>query len=221
MRTFVSPIGYNSTSVTRPLLSFGIDSGDEVVLVRPLEESDDNRASEAIADVERLLSEIEPQIDLVTERVAHDDFRAAVLSCSDLLEAATGDVVVNLGGGARDVLLPFALAAVTHAVRIDTVLFFSDVDGSVREWELPRLAEAPTGPARETLAVVADSTEPNSLSELTDRRDVSKTTIARHVDELEAVGAVRTWADGKAKRVEVRLGGALTFRARGVDDAAQ
>lgn len=214
MRTFVSPIGYNSTSVTRPLLSYGLDSGDSIVLVRPVEESDDNRASEAIADVERLLSEIEPEIDLVTERVAHDDLGAAALACSDLLAAAVGDVVVNLGGGARDVLLPFAFAAVTHAADLETVLFFSDVDGAVREWDLPRLAEAPTGPERETLTVVAGADGPISLSALTDRRDVSKTTIARHVDELETVGAVRTRADGKAKRVEARLGGSLAVRAR-------
>lgn len=212
MRTFVSPIGYNTTSVTRPLLSYGVDSGDQIVLVRPLEESDNNRAAEAIDDVERLLSEIEPEIDLATERIPHDDFEAATLACSDVLAAAAGELVVNLGGGARDVLLPFAVAAVTHAADVDTVLFFSDVDGSVREWELPRLTETPTESTTETLAVVVDAGGPVSLSTVTDRRDVSKTTVARHVDDLEAVGAVRTWSDGKAKRVEARLGGILAHR---------
>src|SRR6056297_1219036 len=110
MRTYVSPIGFNSTSVTRPVLSYGVDTDDRVVVIRPEEETDDSRAEEAIADVCRLLTEIEPAVSLSTERVPHDDFETAVLHCRDLLRAVEGELIVNLGGGARDVLVPFITA---------------------------------------------------------------------------------------------------------------
>lgn len=213
MRTFVAPIGYNSTSVTRPLLSYGIDSGDVVVLIRPREESDDNRATEAIADVERILSEIEPEIDLVTERVPHDEFEAAVLACSDVLVAADGDVVVNLGGGARDVLLPFTIASLVHATAIDAIQFFSDVDGAVREWTLPRVTESAPESTVDTLAVVVEATDPMSVPELTDRLDVTKSTVGRHLQALEAAGAVEAWSESKTKYVEATLTGTLASRS--------
>lgn len=213
MRTFVSAIGYNSTSVTRPLLSYGVDSGDTVVLVRPQEDSDDNRAEEAIADVERLLAEIEPDLDLVVERVRHDEFERATLACSDVVSAAEGEVVVNLGGGARDILIPFVVAAITHAAEIDVALFFSDVDGSVQEWTLPRLTESVPRSAVDTLSTVVDASGPISVPEITDRLDVSKSTVGRHLQELESAGAVRGWSEGKTKYVEVTLAGRLESRS--------
>ena len=35
MTTYLSPIGYDSARVTRPVLSEGIDRGDTVVLLQP------------------------------------------------------------------------------------------------------------------------------------------------------------------------------------------
>lgn len=213
MRTFVSAIGYNSTSVTRPLLSYGVDPGDSVVLIRPREETDDNRATEAIADVERMLEEIEPEIGLHTERVPHDEFERAVLACSDVLTAAEGELVVNLGGGARDVLLPFTIASIVHATAVDTALFFSDVDGAVREWTLPPVTESVARPVRDTLSIVVDANEAISVPELTSQLDVSKSTVGRHLQDLESAGAVRSWSEGKTKYVEATLAGSLASRS--------
>lgn len=55
-----------------------------------------------------------------------------------------------------------------------------------------------------------------SVPELTERLDVTKSTIARHADELEAAGAVETRTDGKRKLVEPSLGGQLALRSSNV-----
>jgi len=179
MRTYLSTIGFNSTSVTRPLLSHGIDPGDEVVLIRPTKESPP-QAKEAIGDVERLLQEIEPDVNLTIEQITHDDFSTAVLECSDLIQVANGDRIVSLGGGARDVLLPFAIAATTHARLLSTVFFFSDLDGGVREWSLPRLTARIQETTISTLQAIADVEEGISIPDLTDRTGCSKSTVTRH-----------------------------------------
>lgn len=212
MRTYLSPIGYNSTSVTRPLLSRGIDTGDTIVLVRP-DVEEDSRAIEAIEDVERLIREIEPDIELETERVPHDDFEAAVLQCSDLFRAADGERVVNLGGGARDVLLPFAIAAIVHVQLLDAALFFSDIDGTVEEWSLPRLSASVQESSRTTLRAIVDERDEISIPELTTRSDRSKSTITRHVSNLEAEQLVETKTEGKTKYVWSTLSGQLFLRA--------
>lgn len=219
MRTYISPIGYNSTSVTRPVLSRGIDSGDTIVLLRPASESDDSRATEAVSDVERMVTEIEPAVSLTVERIPHDDLPSAVIRCSDVIQAAEPDRIVNLGGGARDILLPFTIATLAHATRIDTVLFFSDIDGSAREWDLPLLTETPSSRACNTLSTIAAYDNDTTIPELTETLDRSKSTITRHVNELEELGAVETWREGKTKHVRSTLTGELLIRSRAGEDS--
>ncbi|MFB6129563.1 MAG: CRISPR-associated CARF protein Csa3 [Salinigranum sp.] len=209
MRTYVTPIGFNSTSVTRPVLSHGIDTDDRVVLVRPKEETDDSRATEAIDDVRRLLAEVEPDVALSVERVPHDDFETSVLRCRDLLRQAEGKLIVNLGGGARDVFLPFTTAVLGEVSRVDQTLFFSDIDGRVRELELPRLGVTISDSVRETLAVTAEKGGESTIPELTESTNRSKSTIARHVELLQANDAVEAHREGKIKHVALTLTGRL------------
>lgn len=208
MQTYLSAIGFNSTSVTRPILSHGLDTGDRVVLIRPNQEPD-SRADEAISDVERLLQEIEPEITLSTEQISHETFETAVLECSDLIRAADGDRIVSLGGGARDVLIPFVLAATTHTRLLDTVLFFSDLDGTVREWSLPRLTATVEEPTTKTLRAIVDAEDGISIPDLTDETGASKSTVTRHVTALADERVIRTWTEGKTKHAEVTITGRL------------
>lgn len=211
MRTYLSPIGYNSTSVTRPLLSNGIDSGDTIVLLRP-DTEEDSRGNEAIQDVKRFIKEVEPQITLETERLPHQNFEASVQRCSDVIRAAEGRRIVTLGGGARDILLPFTIAAITHVQLLDTALFFSDINGSVSEWNLPHLTAHIPQPPRKTLAEIVVEPDGLSIPALTDRTDQSKSTITRHVTQLAESDAVKTWTEGKTKHVRSTLTGELLSR---------
>lgn len=208
MRTYLSAIGFNSTSVTRPLLSRGIDTGDAVILIRPNQEPD-SRAKEAIGDVERLLQEIEPDITLRTEQIAHEDLSTAVLECSDLIRAATGDRIVSLGGGARDVLLPFAIAATTHTQLLSAVLFFSDLDGTVQEWSLPRLTATVPEATVSTLQTIIEADDGISIPELTAQTGFSKSTVTRHVTALADEDAIQTWTEGKTKFARATVTGRL------------
>jgi len=208
VRTYIAPIGYNSTSVTRPVvLNRSVAEGDRVILLRPGGSRDD-RAAEAISDVEGLLREIEPEVAMDVIELPGDSFDRRVLACRDVIDAAEGDCVVSLGGGARDILLPFAVATLARIDDIATVLFFSDLDGSVEEWTLPRLTGSISDPARETLSVVVGGGE-LTLPELTERVDASKSTVTRHVEELATADAVETWRDGKIKHVRPTLTGRL------------
>lgn len=209
MRTYLSPIGYNTTSVTRVLLSRGIEAGDTVVLLRPASDTDNGRGKEAITDVTRMLEEIEPDLSVEVERIPHEQFPTAVLTCSNLLRAAEGHVIVNLGGGARDILLPFTIAVLAHASQIDTALMFSDIDGQVREWELPLLTADISRSTQETLERIANSDDSMTVPQLDEQMSTAKSTITRHVSLLDESGLVQTWIDGKTKHTQITLTGKL------------
>ena len=218
MRTYVSPIGYNSTSVVRPVLSRGLDSGDEILLLRPRTEADDQRAEEAIADVERLLTEIEPDVSLSVERLPHDDFADAVLECSDLITGIDGDVVVNFAGGPRDVLVPLTTAALAHTENIAAALSFSDIDGSVRDVPLPVLTSELPKQAKPTFLTISKADDRVSIPTITDDTGLSKSSVTRHVQMLETAGLVRTEKHGKTKIVELTFSGRLRGKLLEVDD---
>lgn len=219
MRTFVSAIGYDTRRVTRPVVNTGLGSEDRVLLLRPSEESDTERATQAVADAEQLLQEIEPGADCLVERVSTDSFEATVRECCAVFSGIPDErtVVISLGGGARDVLLPLTVAALVYARRIDRALFFSDLDNTIREWPLPHLtAQIPERTAKtfETIVAAGDWL---SLSEIADETGQSKSTAIRHVNDLEDVGVVESDTSEKTKRVRIGFTGELLRLARGLD----
>ena len=209
MTTYLSPIGFNTTSVTRVLSNKDLASGDAVVLLRPAEETDDNRAAEAVEDVDRILQQIEPTISVSVERLPHDDFETAVMTCSKVIRSAEGSVVVSLSGGARDVLLPLTVATMAHAQQVDSTLGYSDLDGLVREWLLPNITATPSAGQRSTLAAIDATGSAVSIPELTTQRDAAKSTITRHVNALAADGFVTAWTEDRTKHVSITLAGRL------------
>lgn len=215
MQTFISPLGYDSTRVTRPVLRHGIESGDRVVMLRPTseEENDQNRAEEAVTDVRQMLTQVDPSVTVTVESITHDDFERGVRECLDVLEASQGDVVVTFGGGPRELFLCFTLATLTATDRISTAYQFCDMTGSVRELTIPPLLTPVPEPAWTTLELVADVDDATTIPDVTDRSQRSKSTVTRHVNQLSERGLVETWMEGKVKRVRLTLAGELRLRA--------
>lgn len=216
MRTFVSPIGYDTRRVTRPVINTGLAGNDTVILVRPREGSDTERATQAVADVRQMLQEIEPDATCEVTRISTEAFEETVRSCCAVLADITRDhqTIVSLGGGARDILLPLTVASLVYAQKIDTALFFSDLDNSVREWSLPTLTATIPNRAFDTFEQIQTNDDWISLSELDDLTELSKSTIIRHVNDLAESGVIETRTIDQSKQVRVAFSGELLWLAR-------
>lgn len=208
MRTYLGPIGFNPTSVTRPILSHGLENGDAVMLVRPDDETDDRRAEETLADIKRNIGALEPNVSVTIKRIPHDDFQTAVLQCRGMIREASGRRILILGGGARDVLIPLTIAGLATANSISMVLNYSDIDGAVRELDLPNLTASISESAKETLRAI-EQTDSASLAELEPLVNHSKSTITRHVNHLNEQGLIETWREGREKHVRMTMAGKL------------
>jgi len=211
MRTYISPIGYDTRRVTRPVINRGLDSEDELVLLRPGGETDTERATQTIADVEQFLQEIEPNYRQRVEHVVTDSFEETVRDCCQIVSDVGDDreIVVSLGGGARDILLPLTVAALVYARRIDAALFVSDLDTSVQEWTLPDLTARISNRAFQTFEVIVKADGWLSLSTITEETEQSKSTVIRHVNDLESSNVVVADTSEKAKRVRATFSGEL------------
>lgn len=209
MPTYIAPIGYDSTRVTRPILSQGIERNTDIHLLIPPTTTDDNRGTQAIDDVRRMVEQIEPNVDIETTEVPHDDFEAAIETCGSLIDVAQGEVVVIFGGGARDIFLPLTVATLSRTQQIHASYQFSDIDGEVRERSLPDLTANAPPQTESTLEAIGSLKAPMSLTAITDAVGVSKSTITRHVQLLERRGLVTAETHGKTKVVELTTTGHL------------
>lgn len=207
VRTYVSTIGYYDTRVVRPVLDHGLNAGDKVVLLRPY--NDDEDGDSAVADVKQIFSELGPDVDVVVEQVTYDEYPTAVMECVDVLTATDGETIANFGGGPREIFIAFSTAALVARERIDTVLQFTDVDEEVRELRLPELMEPLPSKTNTTLRTVEALDGDSTLPTIAERSGLSRSTVGRHLDDLETAGAVETEKRGKTRHVELTLGGRL------------
>jgi CRISPR-associated protein Csa3 len=131
MRTYLAPLGFDSRRVVRPVLSEGLDEGDRVVLLQPSDSSE--RGKDASEEVKEVLTQVVPGLDIETEHLPYTDFIETTLYCADLIQEAKGEVIVILGGGVRELLLPLTTATFSSENYVDTVLQVGDMDSSVRQ----------------------------------------------------------------------------------------
>lgn len=212
MRTYVCTFGYDSRRVTRPVISNGLDSNDRLVLVRPTTDDEDNQSNEGLAEIRQTTRQIDSGIDVETVGLPAADFTAAVRGARDALADADGDLVVVFGGGPREIFLPFAVATLTHRESVTKTLQYADTDGVVREPCLPDLITPIPEAARPTLELVAELGGETTLPDLAAASESSKSTVGRHLDELEVAGAVGTSTETQTRLVELTLAGELRLR---------
>lgn len=219
MRTYVSPIGYDTRRVIRPVVNTGLSSGDTVQLLRPEQESDTERASQAVADVKQLLQKIEPEAEFGITKVITDSFEQTIQECCSIFAKIPGgnETIVSLGGGARDILLPLTVSSIVFAKQIDRTLFFSDLDNEIQEWSLPRLTAQVPERTFGSFEVIASADEWISLSSIAETTDQSKSTVIRHVNDLEKAGVVKSDTSDKTKRVRIAFSGELFQLAQSLD----
>lgn len=216
MRTYVSTLGFHETRVTRPVISNGIDNNDRIVLVRPDSGNTDDRAQSAATYVADMIGEIAPDATVVTEHVDTSEFTKTVLQCSDILQAVdhSRKLIVNFGGGAREVLLPLLLATLLHARSVDKAFQYTDVEQEVQNISIPELTTQLPRNTIETFALVAESgSEQISLPSLARKSPQSKSTVSRHIDTLATADVIDTWLDENIKHIRLSQTGQLLHRA--------
>ena len=218
MRTYVSTSGFHETRVTRPVIKNGLSDGDRIVLVRPAEGGSSDKADDAVRYVKDMVQEIEPEATVTVERIDAADFTTAVLQCSDILLAIDSEreIIVNFGGGAREVLLPLLIGIVLHAPLVDRAFQYTDVDQEVQGLSVPNLTTQIPSNAVDTFELIATIDEEVTLPALAAESERSKSTVGRHVEALAESGVVTTRMETNTKYVMCSQTGQLMYRADAV-----
>lgn len=216
MRTYLAPLGFDSRRVVRPVLSEGLDESDRVILLQPTKSTE--QSDNAYGEVEDVLTQVVPELDIESEHLPYSDFVETTLLSADIIQAANGETIVVLGGGAREVLLPLTVATFSNTNHVDSILQVGDIDGSVRQVPCLNIRANVSGAKAALLKDLSNLDTPLSISDIAHKIGKSKSTIARHVDSLESEGLVKTAKHGRSKTVELTDSGRIFLSGRESDN---
>jgi len=205
MKTLVSSLGFDADQVFKALLEYDVERSDRIVLFRP--EDEDPRGKSAIREIEGMVDRMYGNIRVEVEYADPRDFERAVESVMSRIEEARGDVIVNLGGGDRGLLVAMTVATVFSDAEVEVVSGFSDAFLESFEIPLPRFESQLDERDLTVLAILSESGE-LSCSELADVAGLSPSTVSRRLSSLEEKGYVVRRSEGREKPVE------LTFKGR-------
>ena len=209
MKSYISLSGFDSSQIVSLIVKYGIEGGDRIILIRPEVELD-ARGEQTVDAVRSLSRQISSSIDVQIHRVNHRNFESMVVSLKNLIESShkTGQVMVNLSGGPREIFLAFAVACLSLPTRISQTTCFGDIDRVLNLVTLPNIAATLEDKQKRILRDVQEN-EPTSIGEIAERLSVSESTISRQVARLAEISALNVLSCGKTKEVTITLTGKL------------
>jgi len=215
MKTYVSPLGFDTTHIISLIVKHGIEKHDKIILLRP--EVSDSRADRAIEDIRNVVAKIDRTIAVDVVHIDHHDFGAMILLCMDLICAASppitpdGKVIVNISGGPREILIALTAACMSLSESIYKTTNWSDIDLELREIELPHITRTPD---KKTWQILDDvlKHEPTALTEVAARLGLSDSTISRSCAKLAEMCAIEITPLGRSKQITITLSGKVLLK---------
>jgi CRISPR-associated protein Csa3 len=207
MKTYISLSGFDSSQIVSLIVKYGIQGGDCIVLIRPIEEKDP-RGEQTVQAIRDLSRQIDSSIDLKIYRVDHQDFEGMVYSLRHLIENAKGDIIVNLSGGPREIFLALTIAALACSSKISKATNYSDIDRRLNDFVLPNIA-AELEEKQKFILLDVENNQPTNIGDIAKRLSVSESTISRQVGRLVDLKALNLVPKGKTKEISISLTGRL------------
>lgn len=207
MKTYISLSGFDTSQIVSLIVKYGIESGDRIILIRPMEEKD-SRGESTVQAIKDLSRQIDSSIEVSIHRVDHRDFEGMVISLIDLLKNAEGQVMVNLSGGPRETFLAFVVACLSESQKIFKTTNFSDIDRTMNEISLPNVTYILDERLKRVLKDVNEN-QPTTITEIAQRLKISESTVSRQIGELLGLKALDLTQKGKIKEVRITLTGKI------------
>jgi len=239
MKTYISPLGFETTHVISLIVAHGIKKGDRIIILRPI--ASDPRADRAVDDIKDLTGKVDRTITVDVVLIDHRDFSAMMLSLLDLIASAAqpdapptaqpaapsppvspvsptparGKVIVNLSGGPREILIALTAASIALSELVYKTTNFSDIDRELREIELPHIVRTPDVKVRQILGDILEN-GPTTLTAIASRLGISESTISRSCAKLADMQAVEITPDGRNKQITLTLSGKVLLKVGGI-----
>jgi len=205
MKTYISTIGFDISQIISVIVKFGIEQGDRFVLIRPEEETD-QRAQNTFNEIQNFAKQISNDFKVEVFRVPHKDFEGSVLKLMELIRSSEGEIIANISGGPREILVPFVVSCLLNSDKVKKTVNFSDIDRVAREVSFPKIYNIMEEKIQSILLDISKN-EPTNITDIAQRNDLSESTISRFISRLASIGAVHVSQKGKIKEIRLSFTG--------------
>jgi len=217
MKTYLSPLGFDTSHVISLIVRCGIERGDRICLIRP-EFGKDARADRAIEAIREMSQKISGDISVDVLRVDNRNIETMILALLDEIRASTppfrsdGSLIVNLSGGPREVLVALTTATLILAPHIHQCAIFSDIERETEIYKPPRL---PFSIDERSLQILADvaAHNPTSISEIAKRAQISESTASRVCAKLASKELIQVQQEKQSRLVTLQFGGKILLKS--------
>ena len=211
MKTLITILGFDTSQVFAFVVKDGISKGDKVIVLRPKEDSKELRGDRAYGEIKNLLGQISPEI--IVEKFVLDTlhFSQMVEEISDVFEKIEGDIIVNISGGLREIIIALTVCSILYNHKILRTYSFSRLEGETKKIELPYLASPLQDNMKNLLDILSQK---GSLlyNELTKELNLSKSSISRLAKLLQNKKLVELEDVGKEKKIHLTLTARLLLK---------
>jgi CRISPR-associated protein Csa3 len=211
MKTYISTIGFDISQIISLIVKYGIEKGDRLVLIRPQEEND-QRAQNSLNEIQGFTNQINHDIRIEIVRVQHDDFEKCVIRLTELIDSSEGEIIANMSGGPRELLVPFVVGCLVKSVKIKKTVIYSDMDRVPREIILPNITSVLDEKIKNILLDI-NQNQPTTITGIAERTELSESTISRFIHKLDEIGAVSIIQKGKIKEIKLSLTGNVLLKS--------
>ncbi len=216
MRTYLSPLGFDTTHIISLIVRSRIERGDRICLIRP-EFGEDPRADRAIETVKEMSQQISNDIHVDVLRINNRNIESMILALLDEIRTSTppalpdSNLIVNLSGGPREVLVALTTATLILAPHIHQCAIFSDIEREIEIYKPPRLPLSTDERALQILADIATH-GPTSISEIARRVQISESTGSRVCAKLAAEELIHVQQEKRSKAVTLQFSGKIMLK---------
>ena len=213
MKTFIATIGWTEWPIASAIIKHGLSRGDRIILLSP--EKKDERSRTAVSEVKHFVSRFVPFVEVSEVSVPiYSPSDAIPLLARLFMKESKSDLIVNLSGGMRILVLETLLALMLVNVRNLTLELQTEDKVDVQIPILWKPAEALSPEVVEALRMLAER-RPVSLSDLASGLKVSIATAHRLSKSLEENGIVCSKKVGKERIIELTPKGEILLSVAG------
>lgn len=207
MKTLVTPIGSSKDEFISFLVKEGISPEDTIVILA-LEDGLDGGTDEILKDAMDLLGSVSEEMDFDEKLLEDCSFEGLTEDISELVKGARGEIVINISSPLDSMTAALTAVSIFHSDIIARAYVKDRSSDGIKRVDLPcAFLEATENEKRLLKTVVEDG--PLLYKELTDRLELSKSTVSRLGKKLEERGWIRLKERGKKIEASAGLTGKL------------
>jgi CRISPR locus-related DNA-binding protein len=209
MTTFVSTLGFDTSHLQSLIVEQEVEDGDHLILIRP--DDNDTRGEGAVQNIEGTVDMIDVELTTEVRNFAPENFEKTTQSIVEMIDGTTDEVVVNLAGGDRFLLVSLTTAVTITSADIKSIHVQSDVTRESYEVQIPELRPCLNDRDRGVLKYIVEN-EPVNNTQIAAMTGKSDSTVHRSLENLRQRGYVEVDDQGGENAVQATFSGELVER---------